>query len=110
MAKNKEKLKVKVPKGKEVVVQRTRRRQKRNDSFASYIFKVLRQVHPNTGISTKAMRIMNSFITDFFERLAAQAGEFSRSNHRNGGSTLSSRDVQVSVCFILPGFFGKLCY
>ena len=29
-----------------------------------YIFKVLKQVHPDIGISSKAMGIMNSFIND----------------------------------------------
>ena len=37
-----------------------------------YIYKVLKQVHPNTGISKKSMSIMNSFINDVFERLATE--------------------------------------
>ena len=40
-----------------------------------YIYKVLKQVHPDTGISSKAMSILNSFINDIFEkaRLRLQA-------------------------------------
>ncbi|KAK9680776.1 Histone H2B type 1-A, partial [Basidiobolus ranarum] len=38
----------------------------RKESYASYIYKVLKQVHPDTGISNKAMSIMNSFVVDIF--------------------------------------------
>jgi hypothetical protein len=35
--------------------------------------KVLKQVHPNTGVSNKAMAILNSFVNDIFERIATEA-------------------------------------
>ncbi len=34
---------------------------------------VLKQVHPDTGISNKAMGILNSFVNDIFERIATEA-------------------------------------
>ncbi len=34
----------------------------------SYIYKVLKQVHPETGVSKKAMGILNSFVNDTFVR------------------------------------------
>ena len=36
-------------------------------------FEVLKQVHPDTGISNKAMAILNSFVNDIFERIATEA-------------------------------------
>ena len=36
-------------------------------------FAVLKQVHPDTGISNKAMAILNSFVNDIFERIATEA-------------------------------------
>ena len=42
-------------------------------TWSLYIFKVLKQVHSDTGISNKAMNIMNSFINDVFDRLASEA-------------------------------------
>ncbi|KAE8728266.1 Histone H2B [Hibiscus syriacus] len=39
------------------------------ETYKIYIFKVLKQVHPDIGISNKAMGIMNSFINDIFEKL-----------------------------------------
>ena len=47
-----------------------KRREKRKESYALYIYKVLKQVHPDTGISSKAMGIMNSFV--IFERISAK--------------------------------------
>jgi histone H2B len=37
------------------------------------LFVVLKQVHPDTGISNKAMAILNSFVNDIFERIATEA-------------------------------------
>ena len=39
-----------------------KRKKKRTESFSMYIYKVLKQVHPDTGVSKKAMSIMNSFV------------------------------------------------
>lgn len=49
-------------------------RRKAVRSWSLYIFKVLKQVHSDTGISNRAMSIMNSFINDIFDRLATEAG------------------------------------
>ena len=81
-----------------------KRSSKRKESFASYIYKVLKQVHPDTGVSSKAMSIMNSFVNDIFERIAAEA---SRLAHYNKRSTITSREVQTAVRLLLPGELAK---
>jgi len=81
-----------------------KRSKKKVYTYSSYIYKVLKQVHPDTGVSSKAMSIMNSFINDTFERIAAEAGKLARINKR---STLSSREVQTAVRLILPGELAK---
>ena len=43
---------------------------RRHETFSVYIYKVLKQVHQDTGISRKSMAIMNSFINDIFERIS----------------------------------------
>ena len=80
------------------------RKKKRKETYAIYIYKVLKQVHPDTGISSKAMSIMNSFVNDIFERIANESSKLS--NH-NGRSTISSREVQTSVRLLLPGELAK---
>ncbi|XP_033227157.1 histone H2B-like [Belonocnema kinseyi] len=47
-----------------------KKKRKRKESYAIYIYKVLKQIHPDTGVSSKAMSIMNSFVNDLFERIA----------------------------------------
>jgi len=42
------------------------KRKTKTESYKIYIYKVLKQVHPDTGISSKGMSIMNSFINDIF--------------------------------------------
>ncbi|XP_072181616.1 late histone H2B.2.1-like [Diadema setosum] len=81
-----------------------KRRRRRKESYGIYIYKVLKQVHPDTGISSKAMSIMNSFVNDVFERIA---GEASRLAHYNKKSTVSSREVQTAVRLLLPGELAK---
>jgi histone H2B len=81
-----------------------KRRKRRRESYSIYIYKVLKQVHPDTGISSKAMSIMNSFVNDIFERIAAEA---SRLAHYNRRSTLTSREIQTAVRLLLPGELAK---
>ena len=70
---------------------------------------VLKQVHPDTGISNRAMSILNSFVngkfglplsltclmqrTDIFERVATEASKLAAYNKK---STISSREIQTS--------------
>jgi histone H2A len=80
------------------------RSRKRTESYGSYIYKVLKQVHPNTGISKRGASILNSFIHDIFDRLATEAGKLARYTKK---STLSAREIQTAVRLILPGELAK---
>ena len=79
-------------------------KKKPRQSYAIYIYKVLKQVHPDTGVSSKAMSIMNSFVNDIFERIAAES---SRLTHYNKRSTITSREIQTAVRLLLPGELAK---
>lgn len=81
-----------------------KKKRKRKESYAINIYKVLKQVHPDTGVSSKAMSITNSFVNDIFERIAAEA---SRSSHYNKRSTITSREIQIAVRLLLPGELDK---
>jgi histone H2B len=81
-----------------------KKRGKRVQTFSTYIYKVLKQVHPDCGISKKSMSIMNSFITDIFERTLVEAGKLARYSKR---STVSSREVQSAIRLVLPGELAK---
>lgn len=81
-----------------------KRRKKRKESYAIYIYKVLKQVHPDTGISSKAMLIMNSFVNDVFERIASESSKLAKYNSKK---TISSREIQTAVRLLLPGELAK---
>ncbi|KAF8601343.1 histone-fold-containing protein [Ceratobasidium sp. AG-I] len=70
--------------------EKKKRKKSRKETYSSYIYKVLKQVHPDTGISNKAMAILNSFPASCSKK-----------------STISSREIQTSVCLILPGELSK---
>ncbi|EFJ50830.1 histone H2B [Volvox carteri f. nagariensis] len=76
----------------------------KSETYKLYIYKVLKQVHPDTGISSKAMSIMNSFINDIFEKVATEASRLSRYNKK---PTVTSREIQTAVRLVLPGELAK---
>ena len=80
------------------------RKHSRHETFSVYIYKVLKQVHNDTGISKKSMAIMNSFINDVFERIALEASKLVRYNKKH---TLSAREIQSAVKLLLPGELAK---
>ncbi|GMN24306.1 hypothetical protein TIFTF001_000520 [Ficus carica] len=81
-----------------------KRVKKSTETYKIYIFKVLKQVHPDIGISSKAMGIMNSFINDIFEKLAQEASRLARYNKK---PTITSREIQTAVRLVLPGELAK---
>ena len=80
------------------------KKKRRVESYSSYIYKVLKQVHPDTGITRRAMSIMNSLVNDLFERIAVESGKLVRYNKK---ATMSSREIQTAIRLILPGDLAK---
>jgi histone H2B len=79
-------------------------KKKRTESYSIYIYKVLRQVHPKIGVSSKAMNIMNSFVTDLFERIVNEASVLSQYTK---SKTLTAREIQTAVRLVLNGELAK---
>ncbi|KAG9285828.1 hypothetical protein G9A89_013253 [Geosiphon pyriformis] len=91
-------------KEKKAAGEKGKKKKVRKETYSSYIYKVLKQVHPDTGISNKAMSILNSFVNDIFERIATEASKLAAYNKK---STISSREIQTAVRLILPGELAK---
>ena len=51
---------------------------RKSESYSAYIYKVLKQVHPDTGISSKAMSIMNSLVNDIFDKVGSSENKLYR--------------------------------
>ncbi|XP_046677395.1 histone H2B-like [Homalodisca vitripennis] len=83
-----------------------KKKRRRKESYAIYIYKVLKQVHlDNHGVSKqRPCPSLNSFVNDIFERIAAEA---SRLAHYNKRSTITSREIQTAVRLLLPGELAK---
>lgn len=97
----------KTPSTKKSVKKETKkgaRKHTRHETFSVYIYKVLKQVHNETGISKKSMAIMNSFINDVFEKIALEASKLVRYNKKH---TLSAREIQSATKLLLPGELAK---
>jgi len=95
---------IKVSKNSKPVSGKSTRKKKSVETYSRYIFKVLKEVHPNTGMSKKGMSVMNSFISDIFERIATEAKELASHQKKK---TLFAHDVQLAARLVLPGELAK---
>jgi histone H2B len=69
-----------------------------------YIKKIQKFIHVEQQLSINTIAIMDSFVNDFFERLAMQAATLARFAKR---ITLTERDIEAAVKLILPGSLSK---
>merc|ERR1711929_12438 len=58
------------------------RRKRHVESYNIYIYKVLKQINPEMGLSKKAMSILDSFVNDCFDRIASEAGRLVKANRQ----------------------------
>ncbi len=81
-----------------------KRRRKGRQTYGSYIYRVLKQVHPDVGISSKAMSVMNSFVNDLFDRFASEASRLCQNNKTGLIQSVRSQEK----CTFSPIFRKKL--
>ncbi|XP_041483560.1 histone H2B.1, embryonic-like [Lytechinus variegatus] len=60
-----------------------KRHRRRKESYRIYIYKVLKQVHPDTGISGQAITIMNSVVNDIFKRISGEPSRLGKCNKKS---------------------------
>ena len=78
--------------------EQVRRHKKKFTSFSLYIYKVLKTISNDIGISQKGMKVVNSLVSDLFEQLALESSKLVRYNNKR---TLSSTDVQAAAKLLL---------
>jgi histone H2B len=69
-------------------------------AFTTYISRVRKQVHPGLGVTKSSMKILESFIDDFFNRICVESSMLMSSS---GNKTLRAQDVLAAINMILPG-------
>jgi histone H2A len=80
-------------------------RARRSDiNFESYIYKVLKQVHPDTGITTVAKKALDRIIVSLGNRISNQVLKILIDNNKKGAT---SREIQTAVRLIFPGELAK---
>lgn len=73
-------------------------------TWTVYVYRTLKQIHKDIGMSSKGMRVVNSFVQDIFERIAVEAASLTRINKTK---TMSSREIQTAVRLVLPAELAK---
>ena len=81
-----------------------KRSKKRLEYFSLYIYRVLKQIHPNLGISKKSSSIMNSFIYDMFDKICSEARKLAIYGKKK---IIVSREIQTSIKLIFPRELAK---
>ncbi|KEH38901.1 putative transcription factor Hap3/NF-YB family [Medicago truncatula] len=81
-----------------------KRGRRMGEGYQRYVYRVLKQVHPQMGISSQAMTILNNLMNDMFEKLADEAAKLTAYTKH---MTLTSREIQGAVKLVLPGELGK---
>uniref|UniRef100_A0AC34FEJ7 Histone H2A/H2B/H3 domain-containing protein n=1 Tax=Panagrolaimus sp. ES5 TaxID=591445 RepID=A0AC34FEJ7_9BILA len=77
-----------------------RRKANKTNTFKIYIYRVLKEIHPECTITTQAMNVMESFVHDIFERLSYEAGRVAQYHQK---VTLTTREFQTAVKLVIPG-------
>jgi histone H2B len=91
--------------GKKSVAKKTTKKAGRANNYSTYISRVLKgATKSKVTLSGKSMKIINSLVVDFFDRLATEAAALARSNKKR---TLGSREVQTAVRLTLPSELAK---
>lgn len=80
------------------IASQRRQKKKGNETFNIYIYKVLKQIYPEMGITVISMKIMNSLIYDIFTRIAQEASHLVKIG---GGNTLDTRCIETATKLVL---------
>lgn len=69
------------------------------EAFDSYIYKVIRNLHPDKGVSKKGMMVLSAITNDLFEKITIEATTLARYHNKQ---TLAANDVQAALRLLLP--------
>lgn len=73
-------------------------------SWNTYVNRSLKTINSKMSMSSRTMKIVNSFVSDQFERIATEAANLVRINRKR---TLGARELQAAVRLVLPAELAK---
>jgi len=71
------------------------------------VYKVLKQVHPDTGIRTDAMRLVVQIIQHAGDTISAKGVALAQHGKTSGNHVVTPREIQTAVRLHLPGELAK---
>lgn len=74
-------------------------------SFNTYIYRVLKQVHPESGMSGDGLSEMNNLLRISLRKIVTAVNQLMMNS--KGKKTISSREIQSAVRLALPGELAK---
>lgn len=77
----------------------SKRTHKPKRSWNVYVSRSLKSINSKMSMSSRTMKIVNSFLNDQFERIASEAANLVRINKKR---TLGARELQTAVRLVLP--------
>ena len=84
------------------------KKKKKDHGYRSHVGIVLRQVHPDMTMGSKAMATMNSFLNDIFERIVDEAAKLAHHpESKRKHSRIEAREIQTACRLLLPGELAK---
>ena len=87
-----------------LVRKKKQKKKRRKMSYKEYIFKILKNVHPDIGVSGKSMEVINSLINSVFEEIAEESSRLAK---HQGNVTITAHEIRTAVELILPGELAK---
>ena len=79
--------------------------------FAVYIFRIIRQVAEGKkqkfGVSSRGMEVLESFVTDMFQRVGSEAAAIGNARSSGKRNILSLNDFAAACRFAFPGELGR---
>jgi histone H2A len=73
-------------------------------AFHTYIYKVLKNIHPNCSMTQNAMSSVNSLERDLFEKMMMEAANLSKSTNSH---TITSREILNATLLVFPRELAK---
>ena len=73
-------------------------------SFKTYISRVCKNAKKGLTLSSKSVKVLNSFCFDMFDKIATQAAALCRANKK---STIRAAEIQTAVRLQLPSDLAK---
>lgn len=75
------------------------------NSFQTYIYRVLKEVKPELGVSKKAMGLINDLLVELFDKVMTESRHLMIHSKKN---TLSSKEIESAAKILFPGELQKL--